>query len=131
MATFDEHQLQVLGALLRACRQALQADVRAGERQRADEPYANLAGPAPDEGDEANADLFVDVDHALLGMKLAELRDVDAALQRIARRDYGCCADCGQPIAYERLLARPTALRCAPCQRAHERRFATQPRPSL
>ncbi|MCS3398432.1 TraR/DksA family transcriptional regulator [Burkholderia thailandensis] len=125
MAAFDEHQLQVLGALLRACRQALQADVRA------DEPYADLAGPAPDEGDEANADLFVDVDHALIGMKLAELREVDAALQRIARRDYGFCADCGQPIAYERLLARPTALRCAPCQRAHERRFATQPRPSL
>ncbi|KVD80657.1 conjugal transfer protein TraR [Burkholderia sp. ABCPW 14] len=131
MAAFDEHQLQVLSGLLNACKQALQADVRTREQHRADEPYANLAGQAPDEGDEANADLFVDVDHALIGMKLAELRDVDAALQRIARRSYGSCADCGQPIEYERLLARPTALRCASCQHAHERRFATQPRSSL
>ncbi|AOJ72522.1 MULTISPECIES: TraR/DksA family transcriptional regulator [Burkholderia] len=131
MAAFDEHQLQVLSDLLHACRQVLQADVRACERQRADEPYANLAGTAPDEGDEANANLFVDVDHALIGMKLAELRAVDAALERLARGGYGYCADCRQPIEYERLLARPTASRCAPCQHAHERRFATLPRSSL
>jgi len=127
----DEQQLQTLSQRLRDTEQALRAEIRASERQRADEPYSNLAGAAPDEGDEANADLFVDTDHALIGMKLAELRAIERALQRMRDGQYGNCLDCDAPVDYARLLARPTAERCTHCQQLHDRRFATLPRASL
>lgn len=127
----DKQQLQTLHQRLSEAEQALRAEIRASEHQRAEEPYANLAGAAPDEGDEANADLFVDVDHALIGMRLAELRAIERALQRMREGSYGDCADCEAPVAYARLLARPTAERCAQCQQLHERRYATVQRASL
>lgn len=127
----DERQLQTLRRQLSESEQTLRAEIRASERQRAAEPYANLAGAAPDEGDEANADLFVDVDHALIGMKLAALRAIERALARMREGRYGECADCDAPVDYARLLARPTAERCAHCQQLHERRYATVPRASL
>ncbi len=127
----DEQQLQTLHQRLSESGQALRADIRASQHQRAEDTYADLAGASPDEGDEANADLFVDVDHALIGMKLAELRAVERALQRMRDGHYGACVDCEGPVDYARLLARPTAERCTGCQKLHERRFATVPRASL
>lgn len=127
----DERQLQTLHRRLSESEEALRAEIRASEHQRASESYADLAGAAPDEGDEANADLFVDVDHALIGMKLDALRAIGHALQRIRDGSYGDCIDCDAPIGDERLEARPTAERCTHCQQLHERRFATQPRASL
>ncbi|KVK96304.1 conjugal transfer protein TraR [Burkholderia cepacia] len=105
--------------------------MRTSEDQRASESYAELAGAAPDEGDEANADLFVDVDHALIGMKLAELRAVGRAQQRMRDGSYGECIDCDGSVGYERLLARPTAERCTHCQSIYERHYATTPRATL
>ena len=90
-----------------------------------------LAGAAPDEGDEANADLFVDVDHALIGMKLTELRAIGRAQQRMRDGSYGECIDCDGSVGYERLLARPAAERCTHCQSIYERHYATTPRASL
>ncbi|KVO50227.1 conjugal transfer protein TraR [Burkholderia ubonensis] len=127
----DEREWQTLHRRLTECEQTLRSEIRASEHQRASESYADLAGAAPDEGDEANADLFVDVDHALIGMKLAELRAVARALQRMRDGSYGDCVDCDTPVDYERLLARPTAERCAYCQKLHERRYATGTRASL
>ena len=66
--SLDPQQRQTLKQRLNESEQTLRAEIRASEDQRASESYADLAGAAPDEGDEANADLFVDVDHALIGM---------------------------------------------------------------
>jgi RNA polymerase-binding transcription factor DksA len=44
-----------------------------------------------------------------------ELRQIRAALQRIASGGYGTCARCGQPIGAERLTAIPTAVTCIGC----------------
>jgi RNA polymerase-binding transcription factor DksA len=49
-----------------------------------------------------------------------ELRDVRAALMRMAEGRYGQCADCGEAIAPARLAAQPQALRCAGCQQRFE-----------
>jgi RNA polymerase-binding transcription factor DksA len=43
------------------------------------------------------------------------LVDVDATLARISAGTYGRCERCGQPVAPERLLARPTARTCIGC----------------
>jgi RNA polymerase-binding protein DksA len=44
------------------------------------------------------------------------LRDINKALERIEAGTYGKCAYCGQEIAEERLLARPTSNACVDCK---------------
>lgn len=52
---------------------------------------------------------------ALLKSARHHLADVEAALGRLDACTYGTCQTCGQPIAPERLEARPTALACVTC----------------
>lgn len=46
---------------------------------------------------------------------LAELRGIDAALDRISHGRYGICARCGEDIAEARLDAVPHAALCQAC----------------
>ena len=43
------------------------------------------------------------------------LSEIDAALERLRDESYGRCEICGEPIALDRLEARPTARTCIPC----------------
>jgi RNA polymerase-binding transcription factor DksA len=52
---------------------------------------------------------------ALLQQARARLTDLDVAGERVAAGIYGFCEECGQPIAPERLEARPTARTCIVC----------------
>ena len=45
----------------------------------------------------------------------AALRDIDTALDRLARGGYGVCLGCGGDIGRERLKLHPTSERCASC----------------
>lgn len=54
----------------------------------------------------------------LLATATEHLSDVDAALVRLDAGTYGRCEHCGQAIARERLLARPTARTCIACAAA-------------
>ncbi len=47
--------------------------------------------------------------------KLQEIRQIGAALKRIADGGYGFCAQCGEPIDPKRLKALPTATKCIAC----------------
>jgi len=51
----------------------------------------------------------------LLASAEDHLADVESALKRIAAGDYGRCERCGEPIARQRLSARPTARACIAC----------------
>src|SRR5690242_21242651 len=67
--------------------------------------------------DDASAEIFeheraLAVEGAFEDM-LAEVRH---ALHKIEVGSYGTCDDCGQPIAMERLEARPQAAFCVPCK---------------
>lgn len=126
MTALDPRQIETLRALLQERERTVRADIGSREAHRADEPYADMAGSAPDEGDESSADLFADIDHAVIDLHLAELGEIKAALARMDDGSYGTCGDCGEPVDYERLLAYPTARRCAHCQAVHEKTFATQ-----
>src|SRR5262249_59459925 len=44
-----------------------------------------------------------------------EIRQIEAALQRISEGRYGTCAKCGQPIDPRRLRVLPTAAMCISC----------------
>lgn len=46
-----------------------------------------------------------------------KLRDVNAALEKIARGGYGGCEKCGKIIEKERLLACPEAKTCLKCNK--------------
>jgi DnaK suppressor protein len=55
---------------------------------------------------------------ALLERARRRLADIDLALARITEGNYGTCERCGQPIAPERLTARPAARTCISCAAA-------------
>jgi RNA polymerase-binding transcription factor DksA len=52
---------------------------------------------------------------ALLSLARERLADLDRALERLGEGTYGACEGCGQPIAAERLAARPAARTCIVC----------------
>ncbi|MBG6079849.1 TraR/DksA family transcriptional regulator [Rubrivivax gelatinosus] len=62
-----------------------------------------------------------DVDMALSDLELRELGEVSAALRRLQAGEYGRCADCDEPIAFDRLKAEPWAQRCVACESRRER----------
>ena len=74
--------------------------------------------------DAALAESILAADHAMINQDLEDVRDINAARERLAAGTYGSCADCGEEIAYERLLAYPTAKRCIHCQRLYEQQNA-------
>lgn len=47
--------------------------------------------------------------------RAAELRRIDAALNRLAQGEYGYCVECGEAIEEKRLAIDPPAPRCAAC----------------
>lgn len=59
-------------------------------------------------------------DDAVINQDVQDVRDIKAARERLSTGTYGICTDCGEAIAYERLLAYPTAKRCIHCQRVYE-----------
>jgi RNA polymerase-binding protein DksA len=44
------------------------------------------------------------------------LSDVNKALERVEKGQYGVCKYCGEQIDPKRLLARPTSSACIPCK---------------
>ena len=51
-----------------------------------------------------------------------ELAEIDDAIARIDRGEYGICETCDEPIRPERLLALPWAVHCVDCAEQAERR---------
>ena len=45
------------------------------------------------------------------------LRDVNTALERIQKNEYGICKYCKQPIEEQRLLIRPMSSSCVACKK--------------
>lgn len=45
------------------------------------------------------------------------LRDVESALARIDKGEYGTCKYCKKPIEEKRLVARPTSSACITCKK--------------
>ncbi len=73
------------------------------------------APPNPDAEDRATEREGDEVLEGLGSSGLAELRQIDAALDRIEQGTYGACVNCGEPIPEKRLEIIPHAARCARC----------------
>lgn len=96
-----------------------------------DHTYIALAGRVNDTGEASVADLLVDIQLADIDRHTQEIRDIDAALLRMATGNYGVCDNCQTSIAIERLQAYPTAKRCHRCQVKHEHTYAGTIGPSM
>jgi DnaK suppressor protein len=117
-------QTQELQSTIEQRRNALLAELREDVDRLRKDRHEDLAGAAPDAGDESVATLIADLDHADVGRDLDELRGLEAARTRMADGNYGICANCGGDIGFERLRANPAAVRCVECQRVHEKTYA-------
>ena len=80
---------------------------------------ASRSSNADDEHDPEGATIAFERQQvaALLGQARRRLADVDEALLRAQAGGYGVCESCLQPIAPERLAARPQARTCITCAR--------------
>lgn len=65
--------------------------------------------------DWANITLSEDLKLRLADRDIALLRDIDRAIERLDREEYGICIRCGKPIERERLLILPWTPYCAKC----------------
>ena len=71
--------------------------------------------------DDATSTYDRELDATLEGNEERALEAIDAALARIENGTYGLCANCGEPIAAERLEAVPWTTQCINCKRKEER----------
>jgi RNA polymerase-binding protein DksA len=126
-----DSQRDELKSLIDKRREELAAEIRSGYARSRSDSFGAIAGEAPDSGDEAMASLVADTENAETNRDVRELRELEAAVQRIGEGTYGSCADCGDDIPVERLRAYPGALRCVTCQSIHEKTYTHPPEPKL
>jgi len=125
------NQLEEFERLVRQRRQDLVTELLEDVARARDESFAEVAGSVTDLGDEALADLVADLDNAEISRDMRIVRELDAALARIADGSYGTCADCEGEIGPERLRAYPAAMRCIKCQEVFEKTHAHAGEPRL
>ncbi|MGB0212214.1 TraR/DksA family transcriptional regulator [Algiphilus sp.] len=102
----------------------LRDEVRATIERSGDERAQSVADQVTDLKDTAFASMAADLDLADIERDATEIRDIDAALTRLAEGHFGICVDCGDAIPAARLNAYPSAARCVACQEQFERPHA-------
>ena len=121
-------QSEQLAAILAERRAMLTRLIDEHVAQHAQTRYADLVGQV---GDHALAELLVDDELNGIQREIGELREIQAAEDRLERGICGICTDCGESIDFERLLAWPTATRCLSCQEAYEKTQTHPDHPTL
>jgi DnaK suppressor protein len=129
--TLRPEQLQELARMLTKRRESLEAETHADAAKSREDVFSATTGPVADTGDAAAADVISDVENAELSRDLEELREIEAALDRLREGRYGACTDCGGEIGLERLRTEPAARRCIRCQSVHEKTFPQPGKPTL
>lgn len=70
----------------------------------------------PDIGDMSSIAYNRDVLFNLSENQQQRIRDIDAALERIAEGEYGICLECGEEISPRRMEVRPFSRYCIECK---------------
>lgn len=120
MNGLDAAQLALLKGLLERRRAELAGHAgvpaQAGARDLAVEEVET--SPA----DKATVRLLNDLALEAAGHNAAQLRMMKYALAKFDDGSYGECEECGNPIGFSRLQARPEARLCITCQTRSEKR---------
>ena len=131
MAKLTDDQLAQLKAALQQRYLELREEIRTELEHSGNQHYADLAGSVADPGDASVADMLVDLNANLVDRQVNEIREVEAALKRLAELNFGDCIECGCEIGFERLMAYPTAQRCVRCQELREKTYSHENNPTL
>jgi DnaK suppressor protein len=122
--TLDRQTVKELETFLLERRAQLQASVRARmTERRTGEPRRS-----PEDATNAVEGLGRDLEVAVLDRQSREAAQIDAALDLLARDEYGICRTCGASIGLGRLKALPFAQRCTACQAGAEARARNRER---
>jgi DnaK suppressor protein len=81
---------------------------------------ASSGGDAMDEIDQANELIEKEMGFLMSSNMISNLKEVEGALDRIAKNKYGKCQHCGTEISPKRLEVLPFARFCVPCQESSE-----------
>lgn len=122
----DRPTVKALEALLRAKRGKLVVTLRKAVSARRTTEVASLA----DLSGRATVTLDDELGAALLDRQHRQLAEVEAALGRLDRGEYGFCHECDAFIGVARLRALPFAWRCGRCQEGAESRERLRSVPS-
>ena len=114
---FDQQELKEFFNLLIQRRAKLIKEIAVEK-----EPFNSGEGPG-DLVDMATSLLERELDFRLTAKEKNSLEEIDYALERIKDNIYGICVDTHEPIAKDRLLAVPEALRTLKAQEAYEAKF--------
>lgn len=92
---------------------------RVGELTRTFDQIASAAALAPPDDEHDPDGATVGFERAQVSSLLAaarnQLAEIDAAIARLRRGDFGRCVTCDRLIAVDRLRARPAAQSCISC----------------
>ena len=121
MTDLDEQKLKTLRDRLLAYRKHLQEEIHDALMSEGSHDMISLAGKVHDAQEESISEMLTEINLAMLSQHQHELAHLERALQRMDDGEYGICIDCDQPIAFARLEAYPTAVRCINCQSEHEK----------
>lgn len=116
---WSEKDVESVRSALAADLAELTEEMDAAERQAA----AIAAGMGDTSDDQAEAGSYMVEREYQLGIienAKEQLMQVQDAISRLERGDYGICDDCKQPIGKARLLAYPRATQCVECKKAEE-----------
>ncbi len=111
----DQNERQILTDKLRAWREEL---LREAERTVDDmnTDKAQFADPT----DRASLETDRNFELRIRDRERRLIAKIDQALERMEDGTFGLCEDCGEPIEFKRLEARPVATLCIRCKTAHE-----------
>jgi len=76
---------------------------------------------AKDEVDSANDNILLAADMRFSNRESLYYKKITKTLSKIETEQYGMCDDCGDPITFQRLIARPTSEMCILCKEESER----------
>lgn len=74
-----------------------------------------------DEVDSANDNILLAADMRFSNRESLYFKKIMKTLTKVESETYGMCDDCGEPISFQRLLARPTSEMCILCKEESER----------
>ena len=106
----EAEQLKVFKGLLEERRDAL--------LRKAGQAIGELVGERnvmSDAGDIASEEVDRDLALRMHDHDRIVIKEIEAALQRVQRGEYGECLACGDEITERRLMARPMATHCIDC----------------
>ena len=93
-----------------------------GEAGRTAQDMGDEAEGYPDPTDRGNLESDRNLLLRIRDRERKLISKIDEALGRIADGSFGLCEECAEPIAVERLKARPVTTLCIECKAAQEER---------